>query len=61
MLCKCIKDTTIKNIIVGNVYKIYKKDFDTYGLIYNETDTTFQEIFGNTKWFLEHFIKVKSN
>ena len=53
--CKCIKDVGIKDIIVGNLYKFYKKDFDVIAIMYNETDKTFEEIYGTNKWFYDNF------
>ena len=57
--CKCIKDTTIKDIVVGNNYKYYKKDLNVYGVIYNETDKTFEEAYGTAQWFIEYFKVIK--
>lgn len=53
--CKCIKNTSVDKIIVGNVYKFYKKDFDVVSIIYDEDDKTFQELYGNVEWFYEYF------
>lgn len=53
--CKCIKDTTIDKIVVGNFYKFYKKDLDCISIIYDETDKSFQEAYVTHNWFLEHF------
>lgn len=52
-LAKCITDTTIQDIKVGNKYKI-EHDLD-YKVIYNETKKTFESVFGNKEWFYKHF------
>lgn len=52
-LAKCISDTTIKDVKVDEIYKVeYTTDFK---IIYNETDKTFESVFGNKEWFYEHF------
>ena len=52
-LAKCISDTTIKDLKVDEIYKVeYTTDFK---IIYNETDKTFESVFGNKEWFYKHF------
>ncbi|MEO2600881.1 hypothetical protein [Clostridium butyricum] len=53
--CICIEDTSVDKIVVGNFYKYYKKDFDVMVIIYDETDKSFQELYGNRNWFFKHF------
>lgn len=53
--CICIKDTSVDKIVVGNFYKFYKKDFDVMAIIYDETDKSFQELYGSNNWFFKHF------
>lgn len=56
-LAKCVKDTTIQGIKVGDTYCIeHEIDFK---VIYNETETTFEPVFGNKDWFYEHFEPVR--
>lgn len=52
--CKCIKDTTIDKIVVGNFYKFGTENC-TFKIMYDVTDKTFQVIHGNKEWFEEHF------
>ena len=52
--CKCIKDTTIDKIVVGNSYR-YDKENNAFKVMYDETDKTFQVVYGNKEWFEEHF------
>lgn len=52
--CLCIKDTTLPFINVGNYYKWEYKN-SCYQIIYNETEKTFEKVYGNYQWFKEHF------
>ena len=52
-LAKCISDTTIKDLKVGEIYKV--EHTTVFRIIYNETDKTFESVIGNREWFYEHF------
>lgn len=52
--CKCIKDTTIDKIVVGNYYR-YTIENDVFKIMYDVEDKTFQTVYGNKEWFKEHF------
>lgn len=55
--CKCIKDTTIDKICIGNYYK-YGTENGAFKIMYDVEDTTFQVAYGNKEWFEEHFETV---
>lgn len=56
-LAMCISDTTIRDLNVGEIYKVeYTIDFK---IIYNETDKTFESAIGNKEWFYEHFKPIR--
>lgn len=57
---KCILDTTIQGIHVGEIYNVEHETDRQYGIdykiIYNETETTFESVVGNKDWFNKHFM-----
>ena len=58
MKCKCIENTTIDGIDVGSEYKYNIVNGTVYEIIYNETNKSFEKIYGNEKWFNIHFNKI---
>lgn len=56
--CKCIKDTTVEGVKVGDIYKF--RDNSTQKEVWiNETDTTYQPLFCTIEYFKEHFEVVQ--
>lgn len=54
---KCIADTTVEGINVGDIYEFHTIG-DTYSVHYNETDTTFENCYGTKEWFNKHFTVI---
>lgn len=57
MKCKCIANTTIQGINVGEEYQ-YNIVNGAYEIIYNETEKTFERVYGNVEWFNHYFEKI---
>lgn len=57
ILARCIKDTTIHGITVGEVYQV-EHNVD-WKIIYNETEKMFESVVGNKDWFYEHFLPIR--
>lgn len=57
--CRCIKDTTVDGIKVGEIYT-FEMIGDTYCIKYNETPTTYETLYGTRDWFYEYFKRVLS-
>ena len=52
--CRCIKDTTVKGVEIGGIYKF--RDCVAEKVVWtNETDTTYEPLFCNADYFYEHF------
>lgn len=56
--CKCIKDTTVEGIKVGEEYW-YESYGNVYCIKYKETLTTYETLVGNRDWFYDHFVPVR--
>lgn len=59
ILARCIQDTTIPRISVGEVYQV-EHDTD-WKIIYHKTDKTYKSVIGNKEWFYEHFLPIRCN
>lgn len=58
--CKCIKDTTVEGIKVGEIYW-YEVQGNVYCIKYNETLTTYETLVGNRDWFCDYFAPVRED